>query len=103
MNRSDIEEAVMIRSKYPLLHQAARFLHAFMQEVDQHSDGWPYWSAPSKAAAKLMELVERKPEEYRTPRTHDISRDEYKKALTPIKSFYTRVGYKAGMKYPEVQ
>lgn len=72
---------------------AVAFLSEFRNEVNAHSDGWAYWGAPVKAAKKLMTLVQ-------NPST--VTHVELHKALTPIKSFYTRRGYAAGMKFPEV-
>ena len=40
MNTSEIEEAVQRFEKHPILGPAARFLQAFQEEVDRHSDGW---------------------------------------------------------------
>jgi hypothetical protein len=57
MNRFDIEIAAENCAGHPVLGPATRFLKALMESVDQQSDGWPYWSAPSKSAEKLMELI----------------------------------------------
>jgi hypothetical protein len=95
MNRYEIEEYVH-RTAYgsPVKHTAARFLKDFMDEVDSHSDGWCYWRAPVLAAVKLMQLV----------KTNDeVTSKQFRTALTPIKSFYTRKGTAAGMRFPEVQ
>jgi hypothetical protein len=102
MNRSDIEEAITFHARRPVCLKAAKFLKEFQEQVDRVSDGWPYWSLPSRAAAKLMELIERKPEDYRGVPRPDITEAQLAKALVPIKSFYTRRGYQAGMTFPEV-
>lgn len=102
MNRMDIEEAVELRRMLPNRHRAARFLKEFMDEVDQHSDGWPYWNPPAKAAKQLMEIVHKRPDEYRGLKLEDVTPAQLNKALAPIKAFYTRRGYKAGMKLPVV-
>jgi hypothetical protein len=94
MNQMDIDEAVIRNQQQPVLGKAAQFLASFRDEVDAHSDGWPYWQAPIKAAEKLMQLLQA-----RNPNT---TMAEFKKALTPIKSFYTRRGYQAGMAMPAV-
>jgi N12 class adenine-specific DNA methylase/2'-5' RNA ligase len=57
MNVAEIEQAVDRFKTDPVLGPAARFLQAFQEEVDRISDGWPYWSAPSRAAGKLMALL----------------------------------------------
>lgn len=88
MNEWEIEMNVE-RYRYHLaLGPATRFLDAYMREVNSHSDGWPYWSAPVKAAAKLMTVIEK---------GDQATQRDVLKALTPIKAFMTRRGLKAGM------
>lgn len=99
MNHSEVDEAVDRFRPYPNRHRAACFLKAFVEEVDARSDGWPYWSAPSRAAKQLMELLA--PAKARW-NTNDITLAQLNKALKPIKSFYTRRGYAAGMQYPTI-
>jgi hypothetical protein len=57
MNRSDIEIAVEQCAEHPVLGPATRFLKALMESVDNQSDGWPVWPAPSKAATALQQLI----------------------------------------------
>lgn len=93
MNEYDISLAEQRHIGHPVLARATQFLMDFREEVNAHSDGWAYWGAPVRAAAKLMTLVE----------GHDATEAQFKAALSPIKSFYTRRGNAAGMQYPEVQ
>lgn len=93
MNRYEIEQAVVRHANHPVLSKAAHFLQAFMEEVDAHSDGWAYWRAPVHAANKLCNLLQE-------PRDYPGALAAYKHALTPIKSFMTRHGVKAGMIMP---
>jgi hypothetical protein len=37
--------------------KAVRFLLQFMNQVNEHSDGWCYWKPAIHSAAKLMKLV----------------------------------------------
>ena len=92
MNRWDIENAVERTSPDTVRGRAARFLAAFAEEVNEHSDGWHSWPLPGRAANKLQVLIQG---------SFPLTEAEYRKSLVPIKSFYTRSGYKAGMKYPE--
>ena len=95
MNEYEINEANQRDASNPdVPGKAVRFLVQFMNEVNAHSDGWCYWTPPAKAADKLMRLVQGYSE---------ASEHQLKLALIPIKSFYTRRGYAAGMKFPEVQ
>jgi|ERR1035437_3681992 hypothetical protein len=92
MNDSDIFYATSRYANHPVLGPAARFLDAFKDEVNQHSDGWAYWAPPLHAAKRLMEIIQG---------TRPATRAELVKAMAPIKSFMTRRGNVAGMKMPE--
>lgn len=102
MNEGEIDQVVRACESRgddrPIAKRAAKFLWVLMDETNSHSDGWPYWSAPSKAANKLMELL--KPYMYPWGAAEDITEADYKRALVPIKAFYTRRGYAAGMEWP---
>ena len=58
MNEYDIEMAVRRNTSHPVLRKATSFLLEFKEEVNGHSDGWAYWSAPVRSAAKLMTLIQ---------------------------------------------
>jgi hypothetical protein len=90
MNEYEIDQAV--RNTTGVKNDAARFLAAFKDEVNAHSDGWPYWSVAARAAKRLMQLVSSREE---------ATEAQFRAALAPIKSFYTRRGNAAGMKFPE--
>lgn len=93
MNEWEIREAHSRYRNHSTLGPATLFLLDFMDEVNAHSDGWPYWSPPVKSAAKLMTLIGR----------GDATLAEVRAALGPIKSFMTRRGNAAGMKLPALQ
>lgn len=78
---------------HPALGPATRFLHAFMCEVNAHSDGWPYWCPPVHAAAKLMTLIN----------TGNATAADVRKAIGPIRAFMTRRGTAAGMTLPTLE
>lgn len=96
MNRYDVEDSAerWARMPHPVLTPASQTLLNLMQAVDSCSDGWPYWTKPSRAASKLQELVSQGNDWYRQqyqhPRAPEPTVAQYKKALTPIKSFLTR-------------
>jgi hypothetical protein len=92
LNAWAIDEAVDRLPKATVAGRAARFLAAFRDEVDAHSDGWAHWRQPVAAAEKLMVLLSQ---------PDDATEELFRKALTPIRSFYTRLGSKQGMKFPE--
>jgi len=89
MNEWDITRAVRENKQDTIKGQMARYLEAFRDEVNEHSDGWSYWKCQVQAAETLMQYV--------TAHANP-DMDDFNKALRPIKSFYTRKGDKAGMR-----
>ncbi len=58
---------------------------------DEHSDGWAYWEAPRKAADKAMEHIDSTTwPAMEAQERKDITDEELKAAVRPIKSFLTR-------------
>lgn len=94
MNRWEIDDAAERYANREVLGIATRFLKQFRDEVDNNSDGWAYWQAPTKAAEKLMALIQ-------SPGSATI--EKYRAALVPIRSFMTRKGNAAGMKLPDIK
>lgn len=98
MNEWEIADAVDRFARDPVLGPAARYLRAFMHEVNAHSDGWPYWSPPCKAAGKLQELLHAHMDGHRYPQPAPATAADVKRCLSPIKAFMSRRGLAAGMK-----
>ena len=94
MNSWEVESNATRYRTHPTLGPATQFLLLFMREVDEHSDGWPYWSPPVKAAENLITLIENGG----NPTIEAVQR-----TLTPIKAFMTRRGRAAGMTMPDLQ
>jgi hypothetical protein len=92
MNEWDIAEAVERYADHPILGPATRTLANLAEWTNHNSDGWPYWPKPARAAARLMELIERDgTSRYRFDADRaDVSEAEYRAALRPIKAFRTR-------------
>ena len=59
--------------------------------ADHNSDGWAYWRKPLQAAQRAISHIESGTyaEDIRRAR-EDISLEEFKAAIRPIKSFLTR-------------
>lgn len=93
MNDYDIMNAQQRFASHPVLGKAVQFLAAFKEQVDNCSDGWAHWKCPVQAANKLMELIQGKTEP---------TEANFKKAMSPIKSFMTRRGFAAGMQMPVI-
>ena len=90
MNSVEVENNVTKFRNHPVLGEAAKYLKAFMDEVNAHSDGWAYWRPPVQAAHSLMLILE----EGRA----DVTYKTYVRTLQPIKAFMTRKGDAAGMR-----
>ena len=104
MNEMEIDEAAARFASHPVLGKATRFLSEFRDEVNNHSDGWAYWKLPAHAADKLMTFIysHKMAGMGAYPRMPEPKEQDFLKTLSPIKSFYTRRGNKAGMTLPEV-
>ncbi|HEX9085916.1 MAG TPA: hypothetical protein VF867_00130 [Arthrobacter sp.] len=92
MNEYEVERAVArFGEDTPYLRRGARVLYSLMEWTNSHSDGWPYWQKPARAANKLMGVLA---SASNTPRGGevDITDADLKKALSPIKAFLTRQG-----------
>lgn len=93
MNERDVEDARHRYFDHPVLGPATETLVNLVEWTNSHSDGWPYWAKPCRAAAKLQELIEGDgtwdarihPDDRATP-------EALKAALRPIKAFRTRQG-----------
>jgi hypothetical protein len=80
-NSLDIAMYVERYQSHPVLGRAARMLAAVAHDADCHSDGWHSWPLPSRACKQLHEMLRGN-----IPATEE----NYRKALAPIKAFYTR-------------
>lgn len=90
LNEYDIIDATdrFDRGDTPNLLAGAHALRRLMEWTNCNSDGWPYWQKPSRAADKLMTLIECA--DRFDPQ--DITDAQLKAAYTPIKSFLTKHG-----------
>ena len=92
MNDYDLTRAEQAWGDHPILGPAVTTLGNLMEWANANSDGWAYWPKPCRAAAKLMEMIERDG----TSRyafdyeREDVTVAEYRAALRPIKAFRTR-------------
>jgi hypothetical protein len=95
MNESEVERAVHLfseRSETPNLGKGADVLYELMDWTNGNSDGWPYWQKPSRAAAKLMDILQAAMLAYYNAKVEDITEKQLRAALSPIKAFLTRQG-----------
>lgn len=80
MNTWDIDTSVNRYRHDAVLGPATRTLSNLRDAADNNSDGWAYWPKPARAAAKLMELIER----------GTATQAELRAALAPVKAFRTK-------------
>jgi hypothetical protein len=102
MNEHEVEEVFdRLDGAYPAvpnLATGASVLDALVAWTNEHSDGWPYWPKPARAAKNLMELFRERDYAIRfghdqsgNPLT-DVDAADLTKALRPIKTFLTTQG-----------
>jgi hypothetical protein len=58
MNEDSIDEAIARWHGHEILGPAVMTLGSLRTATNRNSDGWAYWPKPSRAASKLVELVE---------------------------------------------
>ncbi len=104
MNRYEVEERAEQYAEHPLLGPATSTLVALRDAADANSDGWAYWPKPARAAAKLMELIERDgTARWRFDHERgDVTLADVRAALRPIKAFRTRSGLQFTIHEPVV-
>lgn len=92
MNAWDIQRSLDRYQDHPILGPATRTLSNLAEWTNENSDGWAYWPKPCRAAARLMEIIERDgTSRYIFDNVRDdVTAAEYAKALRPIKAFRTR-------------
>jgi len=100
MNEYEIDQATDQFHEDVVLRPACLTLSNLRDAVNDNSDGWPYWQAPAKAAGKLMELIQQAQNQERHGGAHQITVQQVRKALTPVKSFRTRTGLQFVMVAP---
>lgn len=72
---------------------AVRILSALRDDVNANSDGWCHWPVPVRAARQLIQLIELSapaPGRYTGATPTPIHATDLRKAIAPIKAFYTR-------------
>lgn len=92
MNEFEVDRAVdqyvVGSDDFPNLSAAVQTLDNLVNWTNCNSDGWPYWSAPCKAAKNLQALITGV--DRFDPK--DVTAAEVRKALSPVKAFRTKRG-----------
>jgi len=77
----------------PNRHAVALVLQNLQRWADDNSDGWAYWSAPSRAArVAMLQVASTTNAENWQREANDITPKAARAAVAPIKGFLTRVG-----------
>lgn len=91
MNEYQIEEALERWAWHPILGPATQTLANLREMANSNGDGWAYWPKPTRAAAKLMELIDGDgTSEFHRGDRPDATAARLKAAYVPIKAFRTR-------------
>lgn len=92
LNEYDIDRLYSRFHYDPLLGPAVETLECLRIWTNANSDGWAYWPKPSRAAAKLQNLLYEADRYERTNRREGAwpTKADVKKAYTPIRAFLTR-------------
>jgi hypothetical protein len=89
MNQAEIEWAASVHHECPNVRRGLHLLLALVEAVNDQSDGWAYWSAPSHASDKLQRLLQSTGNLYHG--THErITAAQLAQAITPIRAMVTR-------------
>jgi len=74
-----------------VLAHAIQLLYDLVALANEVSDGWAYWKAPCRSAAKLQELIQSGlPSNQNNFDPPIKTQAELRKAVSPIKAFMTR-------------
>lgn len=93
MNDFDIERAIQNHRGHPVLGPATLTLRNLRDVANANSDGWCYWQAPVRSAAKLMDLIEGDCTWGAYKRQQGVvTASDVRKAYRPIRSMLTRHG-----------
>lgn len=100
LNEGEIDQMVERLKHYPYQEflPYIQFLSDWRDIVNQNSDGWCYWRIASKSAEKLQTLIHDLDcwiryggdAPHRLPQLPKPSHEQFRKALTSIRSFATR-------------
>lgn len=87
--------AYAFESDTPNLQRLAKVLDRLVNWTNRNSDGWPYWAIPARAAANLMDVLNSAYSEFLKGNTvEDVTEEDVRDLLRPIKAMLTRVGGK---------
>lgn len=85
--------AYAFESDTPNLQRLAKVLDRLVNWANRTSDGWAYWPVPARAAANLMEVLNSAYSEFLKGNVvNDVTAQDVRDLLRPIKSMLTRMG-----------
>jgi hypothetical protein len=90
INEHEIDQALDVVGRYaPEYLPYVKYLSDWRETINRNSDGWPYWTAGTRCASKLMELTSQLMNALRDRGTRPTVK-EFAKALPSVKSCATR-------------
>ena len=92
-NESQIQEMAHRAQSNPELAPFGKIALRYVEIVNSNSDGWPYWKAASKSAARFLQSLHKltMPHYYRYNEPMP-SIAELRKSLAPMKALLTKRG-----------
>lgn len=88
MNQSEIEDIASRRHACPNVRKGVKLMQELMQAVNDQSDGWAYWTPPSKSCEKLQALLATAGNLHHGT-NGTITDAQLKAAISPIRSMVT--------------
>lgn len=98
-NTYEVDDHVRRFADDHVLGAAAITLQNLRDWTDRNSDGWAYWPKPTRAAARLMRLLDLVTRQERSSLANlneyghlSVNPADVRKAYVPIRAFLTRQG-----------
>lgn len=89
LNQYDVEQMAGQQHADLNVRKGVRLILRLMQATNDQSDGWAYWSPPSKSIEKLVQLLQTAGNLMYGTRG-SISDADLRKAVSPIRAMVTR-------------
>ena len=98
LNEYEVENlAYAFESDTPNLQRLAKVLDRLVTWTNRNSDGWSHWTTPAQAAANLMDVLNSAYSEFlKGNDPEDVTDEDVRDLLRPIKAMLTRVGGEYG-------
>lgn len=92
-NQYEVERIAEHATYYPHLAPFGAIALAYVERINANSDGWAYWKAGHRAAAKFLDKLNRATSvlsDYRFDEAATVTEADLRKAMAPMKSLLTK-------------